>query len=99
MMKINKRATAGTLESSDVMVTVEPTVENAIQIKLSSVVEKQFGGHIRQVIVETAQKHGVKQAVITVNDRGALDCTIAARVATAIYRGAECAQSEWEAKK
>lgn len=98
-MKINKRATAGTLESSDVMVAVEPTTENGIQIKLSSVVEKQFGGHIRQVILETAQKHGVNQAVITVNDRGALDCTIAARVATAIYRGVESTQSQWEAKK
>jgi citrate lyase subunit gamma (acyl carrier protein) len=97
-MKIKKRAVAGTLESSDIMVTIEPNAKDEIQIELSSVVEKQFGGHIRQIILETLNKHGVSQASVTVNDRGALDCTIMARVTTAIYRGAENMQSQWEAK-
>jgi citrate lyase subunit gamma (acyl carrier protein) len=98
-MKIKDTATAGTLESSDIMVTVTPAATGGIQIELKSVVEKQFGGHICQVIKETAEKHGLSNAVIIANDRGALDFAIAARVATAIYRGAGIVQNQWEVKK
>lgn len=94
-MKINKIATAGTLESSDILITIEPAAVGGIRIELSSVVEKQFGEHIRQVIRETATKHGVRDALIIANDRGALDCTIVSRVTTALYRSAERIQTEW----
>lgn len=87
------------MESSDILITVEPGSKSGLEIKLSSVVEKQFGRRIRRVIAETAEKHGLSDALITANDRGALDCTIAARVATAIYRGAGSVQDQWEAKK
>ena len=41
-MKVVKTATAGTVESSDVLVTIAPQA-NGIEIDLNSTVEKPFG--------------------------------------------------------
>ena len=48
-MEIKKTAMAGTLESSDVQVTIEPS-ENGIEILLESSVMRQFGRQIRAVV-------------------------------------------------
>ena len=90
-MKINKPAVAGTLESSDCMVTVEPG-EGRVELDLSSVVIRQFGPQIRKVIFETLERLEVTDAHVTVVDKGALDCTLKARVECAVFRS--CGQSE-----
>ena len=82
---IQKPAIAGTLESSDCMVTVEPG-EGKIDLDLDSAVIRQYGKQIRKVILETLQRLDVTDAKITVVDKGALDCTIKARVECAVYR-------------
>lgn len=46
-MDIRKTAVAGTLESSDAMVTIEPN-ENGIEFELESTVLNQFGHSIRK---------------------------------------------------
>ena len=84
-MVIQKPAIAGTLESSDCMVTVEPG-QGEIELDLDSVVIRQYGKQIRKVILETLQRLDVTDAKITVVDKGALDCTIKARVECAVYR-------------
>ena len=84
-MEIKKSAVAGTLESSDCMVTVEPG-EGKIDLDLDSAVIRQYGKQIRKVILETLQRLDVTDAKITVVDKGALDCTIKARVECAVYR-------------
>ena len=84
-MEIKKPAVAGTLESSDCMVTVEPG-QGAIELELDSAVIRQYGKQIRKVIHETLDRLDVKSAKITVVDKGALDCTIKARVECAVYR-------------
>ena len=84
-MVIQKTAIAGTLESSDCMVTVEPG-EGKIDLDLDSAVIRQYGKQIRKVILETLQRLDVTDAKITVVDKGALDCTIKARVECAVYR-------------
>ncbi|MBQ3756343.1 MAG: citrate lyase acyl carrier protein [Oscillospiraceae bacterium] len=84
-MVIQKPAIAGTLESSDCMVTVEPG-EGKIDLDLDSAVIRQYGKQIRKVILETLQRLDVTDAKITVVDKGALDCTIKARVECAVYR-------------
>lgn len=71
-MEIRRNAVAGTLESSDIMVTIEPGC-GGIDIRLDSVVQKQFGGQIRRVITETLEELGVAAATVTAVDRGALD--------------------------
>ena len=84
-MEIKKPAIAGTLESSDCMVTVEPG-EGKIDLDLDSAVIRQYGKQIRRVILETLDRLDVKDARVTVVDKGALDCTIKARVEAAVYR-------------
>ena len=68
-MEIKKTAMAGTLESSDAQVTVEPG-----------------GRQIRKVTLETLDRLGVDNAKVTIFDKGALDCTLKARVECAVYR-------------
>lgn len=85
MSDIMKRANAGTLESSDVYVELEPN-EKGVVIDIESVVLKQYGDDIRRVVSEVIEAQGVKNARVSIVDRGALDCVIRARVETAILR-------------
>jgi citrate lyase subunit gamma (acyl carrier protein) len=94
-MEIQQNSIAGTLESSDIMITVEPG-SGGIEIELQSIVEKQFGKEIRRAISETLESLGIKNARITAVDKGALDCVIRARVKTAVYRAAAAASYEWK---
>jgi citrate lyase subunit gamma (acyl carrier protein) len=87
-MKITKIAVAGTLESSDCMVTIEPA-KKGIDLELESVVIRQYGKRIREVAMETLDRLDVKNAKVTIVDKGALDCTIKARVECAAARASE----------
>lgn len=90
MGKIIQRATAGTLESSDVFVSLEPN-EQGVEIEIDSVVMKQFGDAIREVTEDVLRTLDVQDAKVTIRDRGALECVLRARVETAILRGkGEC---------
>lgn len=84
-MNITKHAVAGTLESSDCMVTIEPNA-SGVDFHLESVVAHQFGNQIRAVALETLQKLNVESVKISIVDKGALDCTIKARIEAAVYR-------------
>ncbi len=98
MMELKHIATAGTLESSDIMVTIEPRQQPGLDIHLESTVLKQFGEQIRQVIDETVAGLGISSATITAVDKGALDCTVRARVKTALYRACDATTYQWEVK-
>ena len=87
-VKIVKTGMAGTMESSDINITIEKNQESGIKIYLTSSVEKQFGDQIRKVILETLEQMKVNDVVVRAVDRGALDCTIRARVQSAAMRGA-----------
>ena len=84
-MQIVKNAAAGTMESSDAYVEIEPAQELTVQ--LESVVKVQFGDAILAVVQEVLKENGVENASVRVVDRGALECVIRARVETAIHRG------------
>ena len=71
---------AGTLESSDVMVRIGPAAQPGIQLEIDSIVKQQFGAAIEQVVRETLAQLGVKQASVVVDDKGALECVLRARV-------------------
>ncbi|MGN9097864.1 citrate lyase acyl carrier protein [Flintibacter porci] len=90
-MEILKPAMAGTLESSDAQVTVEPGTDG-IQLTLSSSVMNQYGRQIKATVLETLERLGVENAQVTVVDKGALDCTLKARVECAVFRS--CGQSQ-----
>ena len=85
MTDIIKAAAAGTMESSDVYVEIEPG--QGIEIQLESVVKGQFGNAIETVVREVLEECSVTNAKLHVVDRGALDCVIRARVETAVLRG------------
>jgi len=87
-MTIEKSAVAGTLESSDAMVTVEPS-KNGIELELTSSVMNQYGRQIKAVVLETLDRLDVKNCKVTVVDKGALDCTIKARVECAVFRSCD----------
>lgn len=93
-MQILKASIAGTMESSDIMVRIEPGA-SGVEIDLNSTVEKQFGKAIRRVISETLAELGVENAKVTAVDKGALDCTIKARVKTAACRAGDGTSYRW----
>ncbi|SDY61958.1 citrate lyase subunit gamma (acyl carrier protein) [Proteiniborus ethanoligenes] len=85
-MNIKTPAKAGTMESSDIYIMVQPNDEGGIIIDLESIVMKQFGKQIEEVILNTLDKLNINNIHLVAKDRGALDYTIRARVETAIKR-------------
>lgn len=85
-MKIEKKTWAGTLESSDAYVEIEPS-EGGIKVNVESVVKKQFGEKIKQAVLDVLQENQVENVSVRITDRGALECVIKARVETAVMRG------------
>ena len=84
-MKIIKQASAGTMESSDAYVEIEP-IKGGLEIHIESVVEKQFGEKIEETVRQVLADYDLTDAEVRVVDRGALECVIRARVETAILR-------------
>ncbi len=98
-MKLITTGNAGTMESNDIMITVEPSDAGGVQVELTSSVYQQFGKQIIAVIRETAADYGVENALITAVDKGALDCTVRARTAAALTRAAERHDYTWEVRQ
>lgn len=94
-MELKTAATAGTMESSDIMITLTPS-DRATTISLDSSVEKQFGDQIRAMIQQTLDALAIKQVQVTAVDKGALDCTIKARTVVAAYRASGKTDYNWE---
>lgn len=84
-MKI-QNSFAGTLESGDILVEISPSSKEGLTINLDSTVAYQFGEQIKSVIENTLRELGVDNAVVDATDKGALDCTIRARVTAAAVR-------------
>lgn len=86
-MTIVRSAVAGSLESSDVLVSIAPSQQ--LEVYVESVVMKQFGDAIETSVLQVLREFSVTGAQVHIQDRGALDCTIRARVETAVLRGGE----------
>lgn len=96
-MKIIKDAIAGTLESSDLQVKVSP--QEKLEVVIHSNVMQQFGERITATVKETLDKLQVTEGLIIVEDKGALDCAIRARIEVAVLRGAEVSELNWSLLK
>lgn len=81
-----KQASAGTLESGDIMIQIAPSIDEGLNIQLQSSVAYQFGDQIKTVIRETLEGLGITNALVQATDKGALDCTIRARTTAAAVR-------------
>lgn len=86
-MDLKHQAIAGTLESSDAQVTVEP--QTGLDITIESSVMGQFGRQIRESVLDVLNKLEVENARVIVRDKGALDCTLRSRVETAVFRAVD----------
>lgn len=87
MVQLLRPAQAGTLESNDIMITVAPgEAGSGMVLELDSIVMSQYGAAIRQTIEETVAKQSVVDIYIKAVDRGALDCTIRARLLAVLAR-------------
>lgn len=72
------------MESNDCLVTVRK--QEGLTIRIESVVYAQFGKRIRQVVEETLSARGIEDLYVLIEDKGALDYTIRARLYTALER-------------
>lgn len=88
-MELKKPAVAGTLESSDVQITLRPNPGQGIQIELQSDVKALFGQAIEETVRAVLAEFGVQDALVDVNDKGALDFVIRARMECAVCRAAQ----------
>jgi citrate lyase subunit gamma (acyl carrier protein) len=88
-MKLKTTTQSGSLESSDILVTVNPVKPGTgRKIDLESVVLNEYGTAIKKDILSVLDKLGVKDVHLVANDRGALSPTIKARVEAALLKGA-----------
>lgn len=95
-MKIVREALAGTLESSDLMVRISPR-EGALEVVLKSEVMQQFGPQIEKVARDCLARLGIVEGLVIIEDKGALDCVVAARVQTAVSRAVDVWNPDWSA--
>lgn len=86
-MEIRRKVQAGTMQSSDLMIFLEPAP--TLSIEIESTVKKQFDHLIQSKIEEVLGRHGIKTGIVRVTDRGALDYAIEARMETALRRAME----------
>ena len=84
-MKIIKSAAAGSMESNDAMILIEPG-EGEVEIAIESVVMRQFGQQIESAVKSVLDEYEIDDARVWVRDKGAVECTLKARTETAILR-------------
>ena len=91
-----RRGQAGSLESCDALVIVE--LSNQIKgfaLEIDSPSLLSYEEDMKRAVAETLSALGVAGAQVKIQDRGSLDCTLRARVETAVRR-ALAQQSEGE---
>ncbi|OOR99288.1 citrate lyase acyl carrier protein [Haemophilus paracuniculus] len=93
-MEITKTAVAGTLESSDAQVRIAPN--DGVDIEINSSVGKQFGEDIHQTVQAVLSQLQITDVQVIVEDRGALDCVLRARLKAALLRATDTPVN-WEA--
>ncbi|AGH38567.1 Citrate lyase acyl carrier protein [Bibersteinia trehalosi USDA-ARS-USMARC-188] len=86
-MQITKAALAGTLESSDALIRVAPA--QGLDIEINSSVGKQFGDQIEATVKSVLAQLNVTHAQVIVEDKGALDCVLQARLKAALQRATD----------
>lgn len=89
-MKLVRTAQSGSLESSDILVVVNPAEPGTgRQIDLKSVVLNEYGDSIRADIDAVLNQYQVTDVHIDANDRGALSPTIKARLEASLIKASE----------
>jgi citrate lyase subunit gamma (acyl carrier protein) len=89
MVKLVKNGQAGSQNKGDLVVTIKPRKKGAgLQINVKSSVGKLFGKSINSTVISKLDELGVKDAIVKVQDDGALDYVIKARLEAAVSKAA-----------
>lgn len=91
-MILKNTAIAGTLESSDAQIMIEPG-DGKIELIIQSSVLNQYGKQIKAALMEVLNRLEITDARVNVVDKGALDCTLKARLECAIFRSCEITEN------
>lgn len=86
-MKLTRSASSGSMLSGDCLITVSPAEE--LELVIKSPLLKPFGHLIQQCLEQVLEEFDIRQAHVLVEDFGALDYTIKARMISAIGRANE----------
>ncbi len=82
-----KNSVAGSLESSDVLVTVGSRGGGGKTNSTWRASSSNSSGRVSaSVVEEVVAASGIKGAAVRIQDRGALECTLRARLETALER-------------
>ena len=84
------------MESSDLLVKVAPSDNNAREVVIHSEVIKRVTKQITRVVSQTLDKLAVSEGSIVIENKGAFDCMIRARVQTAVLCVCGTEELEWE---
>jgi len=85
-MEIIQKAQAGSFESSDILVLIEPNKGEGRKLEIKSSVMYHYGDKIKAMVSEILDFYKVEDIHLIINDKGAIDATIKARLETAILR-------------
>ncbi len=89
-MEIIKKAQAGSFESSDILILIEPlNKKTGRKIEIDSTVMKEYGDSIKKLINNCLDTYQVQNIHLIAKDKGALDLTISARLETALKRASQ----------
>ncbi len=78
--------TAGNLKKGDVLITLELPASGGIHVELVSKFAGKYGAGMRAAAEKILEQYHIKHASLLIEDSGALDFVISARVETALLR-------------
>ena len=88
-MIVKQPAVAGTLESSDIQISIFPNPGNGLDIQLQSIAKAQFGDSILETVNAVLTEFEITDAVVSIVDKGAFDWVIRSRMQTVCCRATE----------
>ena len=94
-MKLVTEGYAGSLESGDLYVITKPNPDNGIKIEIESIVKVQFGDSILETVNNVLKDFEIDNAIVNINDQGALDSVIKSRVQASLCRSAKITEIDW----
>lgn len=85
----------GTKVRSDAFVSVEIKNSGGLQVAINSKVQKLYGEHIKRFVDDVLQTLGLEHAQVQIEDQGALDWVLAARIEAAVRRAGFAPKAPW----
>ena len=87
MVNIVQSAQAGSRNKGDLVVTIKPRKKGSgLKLEIQSSVGKLFGKSINTTVEQKLDELNIKDAIVKIEDDGALDYVIKARIEAAVLK-------------